>query len=177
MARTADDRRLITPPSPRPGRLAAPRARAHRGGDRVPPSLTGRFLDKVAPGPLGCWDWTAHVKPNGYGQFKVAGRPQYAHRVAYELVRGPIPRGLVIDHLCRRRHCVNPDHLEVVTTRTNIRRGISPAARRARQTHCARGHRFNHANTYRAPNGTRHCRPCAARRARDRRRGVSCAPA
>ncbi|MFG2773743.1 HNH endonuclease signature motif containing protein [Streptomyces sp. NPDC048350] len=136
--------------------------------------LTDRFLDKIAPGPLGCWDWTAHVKPNGYGQFKIAGRPQYAHRVAYELTRGRIPRGLVIDHLCRRRHCVNPDHLEVVSHRTNIRRGISPAARRARQTHCTRGHRFNRANTYLAPNGTRHCRPCAAWRARARRQGVSC---
>lgn len=144
----------------------------------MPPSLTDRFLAKIVDGPLGCWDWTGHVKPNGYGQVKVGGRPQYAHRVAYTLTRGPIPDGLVIDHLCRRRHCVNPDHLDVVTTRTNILRGVSPAARRARQTHCARGHEFDDATTYVAPNGTRHCRRCAALRARTRRRrGVHRAPA
>lgn len=133
-------------------------------------TLTDRFLAKVAPGPLGCWDWTGHVKPNGYGQVKVDGRPAYVHRVAYELTRGPIPDGLVIDHLCRRRHCVNPDHLEPVTHRINIRRGVSPAARRAHQTHCGRRHIFDNANTYTAPNGTRHCRRCAAGRARTRRR-------
>ncbi|MBT2466574.1 HNH endonuclease [Streptomyces sp. ISL-66] len=142
------------------------------------PSLTDRFLDKVAPGPRGCWDWTAHIKPNGYAQIKVNGRPQYAHRVAYELARGPIPAGLVIDHLCRRRHCVNPDHLDVTDTRTNILRGVSPAARRAHQTHCVNGHPFDVANTYIAPNGTRHCRACSAARARHRRRqGVPGAPA
>lgn len=131
--------------------------------------ITDRFLDKVTDGPGGCWQWTAHIKPNGYGQFKVNGRPQYAHRVAYEALRGPIGHGLVIDHLCRNRACVNPDHLEPVTHRTNILRGVGVAAVRSRMTHCARGHAFDAANTYLARNNTRHCRVCV----RLRRRGVN----
>ncbi|MFI1018011.1 HNH endonuclease signature motif containing protein [Streptomyces sp. NPDC020965] len=138
------------------------------------PELTDRFLAKIVDGPLGCWDWTGHVKPNGDGQLKVNGHPQYAHRAAYTLTRGPIPEGLVIDHLCRRRLCANPDHLEVVSHRTNVLRGVSPAARRARQTHCVRGHRFDTSTTYIAPNGTRHCRRCTAARARTRRRRGGC---
>ncbi|CAM5608262.1 hypothetical protein GCM10010329_17260 [Streptomyces spiroverticillatus] len=139
--------------------------------------FTDRFLDKIQDAAGGCWQWTGHLKSNGYGQFTLAGRPAYAHRVAYELLRGPIEHGLVIDHLCRNRGCVNPGHLEPVTHRTNILRGVNVAAARARQTHCARGHHFDNATTYRAKNGTRHCRVCARFRARERRKGVHCAAA
>ncbi|PSJ29819.1 HNH endonuclease [Streptosporangium nondiastaticum] len=134
-----------------------------------------RFLDKVTR-TAGCWTWTGSVKPNGYGQFRVGKRVRTAHRVAYELAHGEIPDGLVIDHLCRRRDCVRPDHLEAVTQRINVRRGISSAAHRARQTHCCRGHAFDAANTYVAPNGTRKCRRCRATaqdRARRRRQEVT----
>ncbi|WP_406321032.1 HNH endonuclease signature motif containing protein [Streptomyces sp. NBC_00519] len=135
---------------------------------------TDRFLAKVADGNGGCWDWTGHIKPNGYGQVTIGGRKLNAHRFAYETLRAPIPDGLVIDHLCRNRRCVNPDHLEPVTHQTNVLRGIGPTARNAKATHCVRGHDFNAANTYIRPNGARQCRACHAAhsRARYSRRGV-----
>lgn len=76
----------------------------------------------------GCWEWTGAKTAAGYGQF--TRRKEYAHRHAYEDLVGPIPEGLVIDHLCRNPSCVNPDHLEPVTQRENIRRGTSPLADR-----------------------------------------------
>src|SRR5688572_16860021 len=71
----------------------------------------------------GCWLWTASRILSGYGQVRFEGKNQRAHRVAYALVKGPIPEGLVLDHLCRVKHCVNPDHLEAVTQAENLRRG------------------------------------------------------
>ncbi|MEU5330906.1 HNH endonuclease signature motif containing protein [Streptomyces parvus] len=140
---------------------------------------TDRFLDKISESESGCWEWTGHVKPNGYGQVRINRRPLHAHRVAYEAMRGPIPPGLVIDHLCRNRRCVRPEHLEPVSHRTNILRGEGPAARHARQTHCLRGHPFNAANTYVSPRGARNCRACRAERKRTGhdRQGVTRAPA
>ncbi|MET7616972.1 HNH endonuclease signature motif containing protein [Streptomyces sp. NPDC005408] len=140
---------------------------------------TDRFLSCVTDTPAGCWQWTGYLLPNGYARVSVNGERQYAHRAAYEAVNGPIPAGLVIDHLCRNRGCANPDHLEAVTQRINVLRGESHAAARARQTECVRGHRFDTANTYVARNGTRKCRRCRANaRTRARRRqGVSCVAA
>ena len=83
-----------------------------------------------------------------------------AHRVAYELMRGPIPDGLTLDHLCRNVGCVNPDHLEPVTMKENILRGYSPAAQAARRDECAHGHAYTPENTYRYANGSRRCRIC-----------------
>lgn len=84
-----------------------------------------------------------------------------AHRVAYELTRGPIPAGMEIDHLCRVRSCVNPDHLEAVTRGENLRRG---RGKTGAQTHCKRGHELTPENTYRYVNRRgyvcRHCRQC-----------------
>jgi len=85
-----------------------------------------RIDDKVLVGD-DCWEWTAGRDRHGYGQLKIssAGRKTTAraHRVVYEIVRGPIPEGLTLDHLCRNRGCVNPSHLEPVTIGDNIRRG------------------------------------------------------
>ena len=142
---------------------------------------TDRFLSKVAETPSSCWQWTGCLERNGYARFYFNGQRQYAHRFAYEAIRGPIPDGLVIDHLCRNRACANPDHLEAVTNRVNILRGVGFCAVRAKQQRCIRGHAFNVANTYRAPNGTRKCRTCKAvstARSRQRRQGVvTCAAA
>jgi hypothetical protein len=73
----------------------------------------------------GCWLWTGGKDTTGYGRKSVKGRLQPAHRVFYEAARGPIPSGLVLDHLCRVKLCVNPDHLEPVKQVTNVRRGTS----------------------------------------------------
>ena len=89
-----------------------------------------------------------------------------AHRVAYELLIGPIPAGLELDHLCRNRLCVNPAHLEPVTRQTNQHRGASVSGISVRATHCPEGHPYDADNTYVRPNGHRVCRECARRRQR-----------
>lgn len=108
-----------------------------------------------------CWLWTAYTMPNGYGTW----RQTLAHRVAYELSIGPIPDGLQLDHLCRVRNCVRPDHLEPVTCRENLLRGDTITARCVAATHCPHGHPYDEANTYRSPtNGSRSCRACSGSR-------------
>lgn len=92
-----------------------------------------------------------------------------AHRYAYEHFIGPIPEGLQVDHLCRVRNCVNPDHLEAVTCRENVLRGDGVAAANARATHCPQGHAYDEANTYTWTNGGRHCRACARIKTREQR--------
>lgn len=95
-----------------------------------------RFVDKVRVIPCGgCWEWTARLNRDGYGEFWWDDRAQKAHRVAYELMVGPIPDGLTLDHLCRNRCCVNPNHLEPVSITVNIRR-MRPDG----ETECPRGH-------------------------------------
>lgn len=115
-----------------------------------------------------CWPWTGGTLVRGYGQVWLAGRKGYAHRVAYEDLRGPIPSGLVIDHLCFNPRCCNPWHMEPVTQSENTRRaflaGRSGAAVNALKTHCKRGHVFDEANTYRTRKGGRFCRACIALR-------------
>ena len=119
-----------------------------------------RFWSKVDVGhPLGCWEWTAAKTANGYGNFGVEGKFRSAHRFAYELLIGPISEGLHLDHLCRVRNCVNPDHLEPVTNLENIYRGYG-AARNRLKTHCPKGHEYNEENTYIDPRGWRNCRIC-----------------
>lgn len=137
-------------------------------------SAIKRFWDRVDKSGT-CWLWTGPVNLKGYGQFvPSSGLPHLgAHRFAYIIAKGAIPDGLVIDHLCRVRNCVNPDHLEPVTNKVNILRGISPSAKNARKTHCVNGHAFTKANTYyrRRPGAEtddRECREC--NRAIDRRR-------
>lgn len=91
-----------------------------------------------------CWLFARPLKMGGYTQlyYRVKGKTisQQAHRVMYENIVGSIPEGLVLDHLCKMRHCINPDHLEPVTQRENIMRGEGFAAKFARQTHCLNGH-------------------------------------
>lgn len=87
--------------------------------------LPDRFWAQVRENAeTGCWEWVGHVSPGGYAFLRVNGVGTTAHRAAWEEFNGPIPKGLVIDHLCRIRHCVNPAHLEPVTTGVNTRRGV-----------------------------------------------------
>lgn len=120
-----------------------------------------RFWQKVDKNPSGCWNWTAS-KRHGYGQFFPAGKPVQAHRWLYERLLGPVPAELDLDHLCRNRACVNPDHLEPVTRRVNTLRGEAVTAEHARKTHCVHGHEFTPENTLRRSGKPwwRKCRTC-----------------
>jgi hypothetical protein len=132
--------------------------------------LAERFWEKVAEGPNGCWVWTAAKHDAGYGRFNIGGhRIAQAHRVAYELMVGPIPPLLVLDHLCHNRACVNPDHLDPVPLLVNSMRTEAGEINRARltaQRFCVRGHDLNDPEVTRiSPKGYRVCRQCH----RDRR--------
>lgn len=97
-----------------------------RSGNGLSPAE--RFYRYVARQRNGCWNWTGGTT-KGYGSFSAVGRKKvYAHRFSWELHRGPIPDGLVIDHLCRNTRCVNPDHLEPVTQLENVRRAVRSAS-------------------------------------------------
>lgn len=132
-----------------------------------------RFESKVSQKPNGCIEWTAGTNGLGYGVFhpNTTGdnKKEYAHRWAYEQKYGEIPEGLHLDHLCRNPSCVNPEHLEPVTPRVNILRGISDPALNAKKTSCHKGHQLTPANVYVNPGtGYRNCREC--NRIRDRKR-------
>lgn len=128
------------------------------------------WVDKDASG---CWLWTGVLNSHGYGRLRRAGRFVPAHRHFYVMLRGQIPDGLELDHLCRVRHCVNPDHLEPVTRAENLRRAL--AVREAREV-CSKGHQLTEDNVYR-PKGTYlRCRRCnteqqQARRQRNKESG------
>lgn len=118
-----------------------------------------------------CWLWTGGKTGEGYGQMTIGHKRRLAHRLSYLLQHTSIPVGLHIDHLCRVRNCVNPAHLEAVTSRENFLRGISPLAAWARSAVCAAGlHPFDQANTHVFPNGNRACKKCRAKAERTRKR-------
>jgi hypothetical protein len=125
-------------------------------------TLLDRLMAKTTPGPNGCVIWTAHLNVQGYGMISVGGAPRLAHRVAYELLVGSIPDGLTIDHLCRVTRCINPHHMEPVTSAENTRRALQA------KTHCVNGHEFTPESTYAPPSmpTRRMCREC--KRDRDR---------
>jgi hypothetical protein len=118
--------------------------------------LAGLIIDPDSD----CVLWSGALGSKGYGSIKVAGKNLMTHRLAWELVNGPIPAGLQIDHLCRVRHCANLSHMELVTSRVNTLRGVSESAVNAAKTHCKRGHPFDSENTRFTPQGHRICRIC-----------------
>lgn len=113
-----------------------------------------------------CVEWPGPKFRGGYGRFG----PQRAHRVSYEWEYGPIPDGLQIDHLCRNRACILPEHLEAVSAGENLRRSLMPLIRALDRAmpNCPRGHAYDEANTY-THNGCRRCRKCAAIFQKERR--------
>jgi len=141
-------------------------------------SLLDILEDKILIGDE-CWEWTAHTV-DGYGKFqghRGGIRTEIrAHRAVYELLVGPIPEGLELDHTCHNqdescaggptcphRRCVNPGHLTPKTTRDNVLSGRNFSAVNAAKTHCIRGHAYDAENTYTTPQGYRNCRACRKR--------------
>ena len=127
---------------------------AARANETTTDSKFERYVDRRS----GCWIWAGHRYSNGYGAISHERKQVLAHRWSYERFVGPIPAGLVIDHLCRNKSCVNPEHLEPVTSREN--------SRRAMRSHCVNGHEFTTDNTW-MYRGKRYCRECRRRRVRE----------
>lgn len=132
-------------------------------------SVMDRFMSKVCKLPNGCWAWNGARNRWGYGKFTVGRVTVAAHRYAYAKLVGRIPDALTIDHLCRNRSCVNPEHMQPVTMRENLLRGDTFQARNASKTHCKNGHEFTPVNT-RIVNGWRQCRECMLIRKAAKRR-------
>lgn len=124
-----------------------------------------KLLTRVEKVSNGCWEWRGYVNKKGYGQTSLKGR-DWAHRIFYRHFKGAIPQGTEIDHVCKNRVCVNPDHLEAVSHRENQRRGNSWVGRNYRKTHCPKQHPYSKENTYINPLGARVCRTCQKERNR-----------
>lgn len=133
--------------------------------NKLPPKKTiiEKFEERILKTDS-CWNWIGTIKTQGYGTFCFNYKKYYSHRFSYELYKNKIPEKFEIDHLCRNRKCVNPDHLEAVTSRINNLRSGSPSAINSKKTHCIRGHEFNKENTYFSKTG-RHCKACERKRA------------
>lgn len=121
-----------------------------------------RLFFYLVPEPnTGCWLWLGTIDFGGYSQIKFNGRSVSAHRVMYELVNGELPSEVHLDHLCRTRSCVNPEHLDEVSLVENVARGTSDAAVVIRTGYCKRGHEFVGRNVrVRALTGERQCAEC-----------------
>lgn len=114
-----------------------------------------RFWSKVQREQGGCWIWIGAKNANGYGRFWYDRRVMVAHRVAYLMLVGQVPEGKDLDHLCRIRACVNPEHLEPVSRDTNLKRGIGHGS----ESHCPSGHSYSGYNLIRQ-GSSRRCRIC-----------------
>jgi hypothetical protein len=137
------------------------------------PSVTELLLNNFEVTDSGCWLWTGTIEYNSYGRLHLANGQKLVHILSFEIFKGKIGQGLIIDHTCHNqdeqckggwfcihRRCINPDHLDAVTQKQNICNGKGLCANNARKTMCDSGHVFDLFNTYIAKNGSRHCREC-----------------
>lgn len=115
-----------------------------------------------------CWVWDGSLNPKGYGRAWVEGKLQYPHRIAYEAIIGHIPTGYDIDHLCRTHACYNPEHLEAVTRKENLRRG--KGNQNVGKTHCPQGHPYSGDNLWVGKAGGYNNRRCLICKRADKRR-------
>lgn len=127
---------------------------------KTAPNTKEVLLTKYTEDENGCWIWNGPKDKDGYGKTTVRQKHIRAHRAFYEALRGSVPEGLVLDHICRVVACTNPDHLEPVTVKENTLRGKAPSAINAKKTECLRGHPFNDGNTFINVRGARVCKPC-----------------
>jgi hypothetical protein len=140
--------------------------------DRLP-SILRPQIERVEGG---CWEWRGYVTPSGYGSLKLHNSNHRVHRLVYEATRGAIPNDLVLDHLCRNKICVNPEHLEPVTILENSVRGIpNPCLVNKAKTHCPVGHPFDDENTHWSQDKKtgvrrRYCRQCWRDRGLEKRK-------
>lgn len=166
------------------GRAEMPKPFSPESGDKpmrlaLAEPIRVRIQQSIKIDQAGCWRWKLNKDTDGYGRIQIlkadgGSRSRPAHRIAYAEWRGEIPEGMEIDHLCRVRDCVNPEHLEAVTHAENTLRSYALPALNARKTHCVHGHEFSEANTYVTPGGARSCRACQrATQARCRQRKLS----
>jgi hypothetical protein len=120
-----------------------------------------RWKQRYVVEPNGCWRWTACLGSAGYGQISDRGKTHHAHRFGYIHFKGD-PGEKHLDHLCRNRWCVNPDHLEPVTLMENLLRGDRTHLKKKKfKTHCKRGHPLEEGNLYYTAEGKRFCKTCA----------------
>jgi hypothetical protein len=152
---------------------ATRQARYGKSGLKSPPKkrpMMERFFEKVIFEPnCGCWLWEGTWSPDGYGYFHVEGRKmKVAHKFLYEREIAPVPEGMELDHLCKLRCCVNPQHLEAVTHAVNISRGQSGSYNK-NKTHCRNGHPYSGDNLRTTASGERVCRTCCRERMREHR--------
>lgn len=126
----------------------------------MPTNSVDKLIKEKVNKTASCWIWTGCVASNGYSKLSFESKHTSAHRVFYKWFKGPIEDGLQIDHLCRNKLCVNPDHLEAVTPKVNTLRSENIAAKNSRRTICLKNHPLAGNNLYITPDGRRQCRMC-----------------
>lgn len=142
------------------------RYRMRKWGRTELPSHFEKFMMLVEKTDT-CWLWKGYIRTDGYGRARhTSSNHGLAHKWLWEHTNGSVPEGLELDHLCRVRHCVNPEHLEPVTRQVNVLRGVSPPALNARKTHCPQGHALAGDNLGIGTHGGRFCRICSRVRAK-----------
>ena len=123
-------------------------------------NVIDKILSCVEPfNDKGCLLYLGHITEQGYGRIKIKDKSYRVHRLIFEHFHGPLAVGLMPDHLCRVRHCIHPDHMEAVTNRVNLMRGVSPSAICARKTHCSKGHPYGEESSV-TPNRSKARRIC-----------------